>query len=90
EATDIYFQPNEERIIVDRSRSSSQDGIMRCSERAPHTLFTLGFPPPDDRSRRENLEFHVFYDASILEVFVNERTAVSTRVYPQSGTSVGL
>jgi beta-fructofuranosidase len=40
--------------------------------------------------RLETLDFHVIYDCSVLEIFVNERTALTTRVYPSSGTSIGV
>jgi beta-fructofuranosidase len=36
---------------------------------------------------RENLNFHVFVDVSSVEVFVNNRFALSARVYPCGATS---
>lgn len=94
ENTDIYFDPATESVFVDRSRSTSVSDIRKSSEQAPHTLFEFAGSPGDetiDKGRTlEDLEFHVFYDCSILEVFVNQRTAISTRVYPISGASIGL
>lgn len=94
EKTTVYFDPASEVIIADRSKSSSIPGIRRFTESAPHTLFT--FAEPNDsttgrdgapQTRQEVLEFRVFYDTSVLEIFANERTALTTRVYPTSGTS---
>ncbi|ORX98300.1 glycosyl hydrolase [Clohesyomyces aquaticus] len=94
EYTRIYFNPVSESIVVDRSKSSSQDGIRRCEEHAPHTLFNiLNFSKErhsTGQTRLETLEFHVLYDCSVLEIFVNERTALTTRVYSASGTSTGI
>ncbi|KAL1885328.1 putative beta-Fructufuranosidase, partial [Ceratocystis pirilliformis] len=33
----------------------------------------------------ETLELRVFFDRSSIELFANERTALTTRVYPISG-----
>ncbi|OWZ17972.1 Glycoside hydrolase [Phytophthora megakarya] len=39
---------------------------------------------------RENLNFHVFVDVSTVEVFVNDRFALSARIYPCDETSEGI
>ncbi|KAL2125980.1 hypothetical protein VTI74DRAFT_2032 [Chaetomium olivicolor] len=95
ENTDIYFEPSAEAVVIDRSKSSSIPAVRKGNERAPHTLFKFASPPSsqnghDEAHILETLEFHVFYDCSVLEVFVNRRTVISTRVYPSSGTSIGL
>ncbi|KAH7070006.1 glycosyl hydrolase [Paraphoma chrysanthemicola] len=94
EYTRVYFEISSENIIVDRNYSSSHPAIRRCREQAPHTLLKIRQPYKDDSGRYEDkletLSFHVFYDCSILEVFVNERTAITTRIYPTSGTSNGV
>jgi len=94
EKTTVYFDPTSEEIMADRSKSSSVPGVRRFTESAPHTLFTFAGPNDSTTSRdgapqtrQEVLDFHVFYDTSVLEIFVNERTALTTRVYPTSGTS---
>jgi beta-fructofuranosidase len=48
-------------------------------ETAPHTLLT--FHDAQGNVVEETLQIHVIFDKSILEVFVNERTAISTRIY---------
>lgn len=32
------------------------------------------------------MKIHAFFDSSVLEVFVNERTVISTRIYHPSDT----
>lgn len=44
----------------------------------------------DGKPMVEALAFHVIYDSSVMQVFVNERTAVTTRVYPAAATSTGI
>jgi len=39
---------------------------------------------------RETLDIRLFYDVSVLEVFVNNRVVITTRVYPDSGTCFGI
>ncbi|KAH8716786.1 glycosyl hydrolase [Phaeosphaeriaceae sp. PMI808] len=94
EYTRVYFDPKLEIIIVDRSRSSHQSGVRRCREEAPHTLFAFReFDKdghPTGKRRLETLNFHVLYDCSVLQIFVNKRTAITTRVYPAMGTSTGI
>jgi len=35
--------------------------------------------------KREDLDVRLFFDVSVLEIFVNDRVAITTRVYPDSG-----
>jgi beta-fructofuranosidase len=32
----------------------------------------------------------IFYDVSVLEVFINGRTVLTTRIYPESGKCFGV
>lgn len=36
------------------------------------------------------LDLHVFLDGSVLEVFINEELALSTRIFPEKSESIGL
>lgn len=53
-------------------------------EEAKHTLFSFG------NGTSERLELHIFFDVSVLEVFVNRRTVISTRIYAKSGRCFGV
>ena len=57
-------------------------------ERAPHTLFTTR-NPSTGAEETEPLRIRAWRDNSVLEVFVNGRTAISTRLYAAEET-VGL
>ncbi len=38
----------------------------------------------------EPLQLHIFLDRSVLEVFVNERVSMTSRIYPTRADSLGL
>ncbi|KAJ5902465.1 hypothetical protein N7495_002993 [Penicillium taxi] len=57
-------------------------------EVAPHTLFTSIDENGDEIE--ETLRVHAFFDTSVLEVFVNERTVITTRIYHPSDKCFGM
>jgi beta-fructofuranosidase len=87
EYTRIYFDASSETLFIDRSKSTRLPGINVSPKKAPHTLFEM---KKGETTVREDLEFHVFFDTSVLEVFVNGRVAITTRVYPEEGTCYGI
>lgn len=54
--------------------------INSSSEEAPHTLFTTR-DLVTGLENTELLHIRIWRDNSVLEVFVNDRTAISTRIY---------
>ena len=64
---------------MDRSQSSGNPA-------APNS--SLGFPLnlPED----EDLDLHIFYDGSVVEVFINEKESYSGRIFPNDESSTGL
>ncbi|KAM0752095.1 Arabinanase/levansucrase/invertase [Meredithblackwellia eburnea MCA 4105] len=83
EHTRLVFKPNEETLILDRSHSTLSRDINTSSEVAPHTLLTTQ-PASTEAPTREPLALQIFFDNSVLEVFANERTVISSRVYPEN------
>jgi beta-fructofuranosidase len=51
--------------------------VRRGSTRSSHTA-------PLELAEGETLKLHVFLDRSIVEVFANDRCAITTRVYPDA------
>lgn len=91
--TTLYFTPDQETFVIERpdiywsqDRSSSGAGESESSclhlqdETAPFTLFTTR-DRQTGTEEEERLRMHIFYDGSVLEVFVNDRVAITTRVY---------
>lgn len=57
-------------------------------ESAPHTLFTLA--DEQGGETEECLRVHAYFDSGVLEVFVNERTVITTRIYHPENRCFGL
>ena len=81
--TTLAFSPHYETITIERPSlpgPGSEELINSKTERAPHTLFTY-FDEETRLEVEETLDIRVWRDKSVLEVFVNGRTAITTRVY---------
>lgn len=91
--TTIFFQPSEEYIVVERhsvnSGHNETSGINDSPEFAQHTLFTTR-DPVTGKKDQETLDIRIFFDVSVLEIFVNERVVITTRIYPETGQCYGL
>ncbi|KAG5653506.1 hypothetical protein H0H81_012578 [Sphagnurus paluster] len=75
EYTLITFDPATERISVNRDHSSLLPRF--------ETYAVQGhFSPYIINSKTEALDFHIIVDGSLIEIFVNDRFALTTRVYP--------
>jgi len=70
----------EEEVVLDRSESSDS----ASANTNPQSVSPL---PP---SPTDGVSLDVFVDASVLEIFINERTALSSRVYPTRSDSTGV
>lgn len=81
--TTLAFSPYEETFMIHRpylAGPGSDELINAKPEVAAHTLFTLR-DPNTGLEEEENLNIRAWRDNSVLEVFVNGRTAISTRIY---------
>lgn len=96
QTTNLYFSPQEEAFVIDRpdarlppSHDSEMVSTRLQEERAAFTLFTTR-DAKTGVEREESLRIHAFYDTSVLEVFVNERAVITTRVYLEDPACSGL
>lgn len=87
--TVLCFAPEEETFVIERPDIYFEDAeaanreewsAQLQKEEAPFTLFTSR-DAMTGAEQEEHLRVHVFYDGSVLEVFVNERVAITTRIY---------
>ncbi|KAF2135981.1 glycoside hydrolase family 32 protein [Aplosporella prunicola CBS 121167] len=86
--TRLYWSPSSEDFIIERPNLTiSKRTIQFQKESAPHTLFTVRSAGGE---MEEKLRVHAFYDGSVLEVYVNERTVITTRVYTLEERCFGL
>lgn len=88
QATTLTFDPSSETFTIDRpsfAKSNTSALINSSPETAPHTLFSIR-DLATGAEEMETLDIHAWRDNSVLEVFVNGRTAISTRIYAANET----
>lgn len=84
----MTFEPRNETLTISRPafpRSDSSLLINSTPDVAPHTLFTSRNLESGEECT-ETLDIRAWRDNSVLEVFVNGRTAISTRLYAAEET----
>ncbi|EJT71785.1 hypothetical protein GGTG_11039 [Gaeumannomyces tritici R3-111a-1] len=86
EFTTITFDPARSTITVGRGNSSaSLPGVFQTYDHEGHFE-----PYRNTAGAVEDVKFTVVFDRSLLEVFVNDRFALTSRVYPGRADSTGL
>jgi beta-fructofuranosidase len=84
----MVFEPPREAFTLNRPSFPGADSALLINsspEVAPHTLFTTCIPGANEEYT-ETLDIRAWRDNSVLEVFVNGRTAISTRIYAAENT----
>ncbi|KAJ5565335.1 hypothetical protein N7513_001577 [Penicillium frequentans] len=87
EYTNIYFDPSSNNIVVGRANSSLIDEFTKT----PH----IGFFEPYQLQQKsgnttmEPIQLNVFVDGSLVEVYANDRFALTSRIYPSREDSTG-
>lgn len=76
--TSITFYPQRETLVVSRGLTNTDDEITKFDEEGAMTLLRT-------KSGIERLKLSVFLDHDVLEVFANDRFAISTRIYTAPG-----
>lgn len=94
--TKLYFEPADETFIIERpdfyappSYNGDRQDTKLQTETAPFTLFATR-DMQTGAEVEERLVVNIFYDGSVLEVFVNNRAVITTRVYLEDARSSGL
>lgn len=84
EYTNIYFDPSSNSISVNRTRSSLIDMF------ANNTHMGYFEPYQFKNGSTESLEMNIFVDGSLVEVYMNDRFALTSRIYPSREDSIGV
>jgi beta-fructofuranosidase len=79
EQTSITFNRTSGHLSVERERSSLSPDVDRRSQGGPFAL-----------AADETLKLRVFLDASVIEIFANDRACLTSRIYPSRPDSLGL
>ncbi|KAF9530381.1 glycosyl hydrolase [Crepidotus variabilis] len=83
EYTSVYFNPDTHEITVDRTHSTTLSNFNNSPVRGH-------FLPYTTTGGIEDISLRVFLDGSLLEVYVNDRFALTTRIYPDRYDSTGF
>jgi beta-fructofuranosidase len=79
EQTSITYNRSSGHLLVERERSSLSPDVDRSPQGGPFAL-----------AGDEPLKLHIFLDASVIEIFANDRACLTSRVYPSRPDSPGL
>lgn len=85
--TTIYFLPGEEEIVVERNNSNTDPNVNKPDDRGPHTLFKI---QKGGTVTQEMLHLRIFCDNGIIEIYANDRFALSTIVYVDREEDSGI
>lgn len=86
EVTRIIFSIPASTITVDRSTSSLANGNPE-PDSGPFQLFST---TSATQQSFEDLHVRIFIDNSIIEIYANDRFALTSRIYPTLDTSLGV
>lgn len=76
EYTRIYYDADSKEIVVDQRHSSTKKGIPL---RVKKDAFVL--------DKDKSVSFHLFVDGSVVELFINDKYALTTRIFPSKSSS---
>lgn len=86
EFTTISYEPSNNTVLVNRMHSSTIDEFNNATVLGyfyPYSVMSSG------TAKTESITMNVFVDGSLLEVYINQRFALSTRIYPSMECSTG-
>lgn len=72
EQTSIYFDQNTQELVVDQTRSSLREGIPLHIRKDKYVI----------KQNNEKTTLHLFIDGSVVEGFINDEDAFTTRIFP--------
>ncbi|GLB37766.1 putative glycosyl hydrolase 32 family protein [Lyophyllum shimeji] len=84
ESTVVAYSPTTETITVNRDNSSLIKPFANYPVNGHFAAYNISGSGP------EPFDIHVFVDGSLVEVFVNDRFALTTRIYPSSGDALDI
>jgi len=87
EETLVYHDAVEKKLVIDATRSVTDTASSPAFiDREPRAVEAGPFAVRDD----ETLKLRIFVDKSVVEVFANERQAVTRQIYRTRGDSLGV
>lgn len=83
ELTSIRYYPANASLVLDRSHSSHLTTITKSTFVGHFAPYTYA------NHTTESMSFDVFVDGSLLEIFINDRFAMTSRIYPTRADALG-
>lgn len=90
EYTNIYYDPTNYTLVVDRTYSSLIDEFNNASVVGYFYPYTVVPSTGYGNVTQEPITMDIFIDGSLIEVYINERFALTTRIYPSMLSSTGV
>ncbi|CAJ0542645.1 Ff.00g001820.m01.CDS01 [Fusarium sp. VM40] len=87
QGTAVCFSPQSEEMTVDKTSSNQEPDIEKSAVTGPFTLF---YADTNGTEELEKLHLRIFCDGDVLEVFANDRFALSTMVYADARECTGI
>ncbi|KAK5129761.1 hypothetical protein LTR08_002827 [Meristemomyces frigidus] len=88
EYTSIMYEPSNNTILIDRTHSSTIVGFNNATVTGYFYPYTTA--SSNGTTSQEDITMDVFVDGSLVEVYINERFALTTRIYPSMECSTGF
>ena len=87
EYTSIRYYPGNSSIVLDRTHSSLIANFSKTTIVGHFERFR--FPQPNHATSTEEMVLDIFVDGSLLEIFINDRFAMTSRIYPSRADALG-
>jgi len=84
DACKVYFNPQTNRFTIDFSAVSHKNNDSGIFDGVYTTIL------PASVQEGETMKIHLFFDHSVLDVFINDRWATSVRIFPTSSSATGV
>lgn len=84
DACKVFYSPQSNRFTIDCSaigRKSNDAGVF-------DGVYATGLPVAIQEG--ETMKIHLYFDHSVLDVFINDRWATSVRIFPTSSSATGV
>jgi beta-fructofuranosidase len=87
EYTTVIYEPSNHTILVERAHSSTIDEFNNATVTGYFYPYTIA--SEDGSTAQESITMDVFVDGSLVEIYINDRFALTTRIYPSMECSTG-
>ncbi|KAF2143522.1 glycoside hydrolase family 32 protein [Aplosporella prunicola CBS 121167] len=88
EYTEIYYTPSNYTLTLNRDHSTLIPHFNRTAFNGYYEPYVLA-SSNGSAAKPEPLTFNIFVDGSLLEIFINDRLSLTSRIYPSRTDALG-